>query len=477
MSIAIQEAPVVDAAAPASHSTTLREGRDLDAVHALTVLLPSDVVTVDPEQLEAYARDRSVYDPDTLPLAVVRPRTVEQVRAVARFANDRRIPLVTRGKGTGLAGGVTPVHGGILLSLDRLNRILAVNPVDQTVRVEAGVITARINETLADSPLFYAPDPASAEISSIGGNIATNAGGFHCVKYGVTGNSLLSLKVVLADGSVIETGAGSVKNVAGLDLTSLFTGSEGTLGIVVEATLRLRPRPTQVRTVVAFFDRVADVGRAVEAVSLSGVGPSVFELLPTPGSIRTWDRYGKAAEGSKWITILQTDGSGAEGDALRLAEALRAVTANVVEATPQESDQLIVLRKSGSYPPDVWRSTADVAVPLSKVAVLLERLERIAADHGFDYSLVAHVGDGNTHSAFFAPRVPGGTYPEELNEAADELFATALELGGTLTGEHGVGLVLKDRLVKQVGERSLEVQRAIKAALDPNGILNPGKWL
>lgn len=449
-------------------------------VGALLRDLPAHTVTTDRDTLAEYAHDRSFFAPPTLPVAVVRPETVEQVSAALAAAHRTRTPVFTRGKGSGVAGGSIPTErGGIVLSLERLDHILAVNPVDQTMRVEAGVVTSTINEALKDTPLFYAPDPASSSISSIGGNIATNAGGFHCVKYGVTRDSLLSLKVVLADGRIIETGRGTVKNVAGLDMTGLFTGSEGTLGVVVEATLRLRPKPTRTSAVVAFFERIPDVGRAVEAVSGSGVGPSVFELLAIPERIAESPRYVAAAEGCRWMTLIQTDGSGAERDADRLSEALGKVTDRVIVPDDDEVAWVFSLRKGGKpHPKDHWRTTGDVAVPLSKISTFLGSLESIAAAHGYRYMLVAHVGDGNIHSGFFTPKTPGDdVYPEGLNTAHAELMRAALAVGGTLTGEHGVGIELTDFLADQIGATNLEIQKRIKAALDPHGILNPGKWL
>ena len=451
-----------------------------DVVSVLRDVLPAGIITTDNVVLNEYAHDRSFFTPAHLPLAVVRPETTEQVQSVVREANAHHTPIFTRGKGSGVAGSAIPTQGGgIILSLERMNHILDINPVDQTMRVEAGVVTSTINEALADSPLFYAPDPASSSISSIGGNIATNAGGFHCVKYGVTRDSLLSLKVVLADGRVIETGRSTVKNVAGLDMTGLFTGSEGTLGIVVEATLRLRPKPTATSAVVAFFEHIPDVGKAVEAISVSGVGPSVFELLAIPDRIAESPRYVETAAGCTWMILLQADGSGSQQDAERLAEALHNVTDRVIVPEQSEVDWVFSLRKGGKpHPKDHWRTTGDVAVPLSKISTFLSDLERIAARHGYRYTLVAHVGDGNIHSGFFTPKVPGDdTYPEGLNVAHAELMDAALALGGTLTGEHGVGIELTGFLADQIGAANLEIQKRIKAALDPHGILNPGKWL
>lgn len=452
---------------------------DVDAaLHELYDTVPQGIVSVWGEDIAARSQDHSIFTPSRA-AALITPETVEQVSATLAIANRHRVPVFTWGRGTGMAGGATPTARGFILSTERLDHILDVDPVDQTVTVEAGVITADINKRIVDTGLFYAPDPASAAISSIGGNIATNAGGFHCVKYGVTKDSVLSLKVALADGSVITTGRRTIKNVSGLDVTSLFVGSEGLLGVVVEATLRLHPRPTDTATLVGFVHDIEDIGTGVEAVVGSRVQPSVCEMLEVLPQLRASERFAPIVGDAQWMLLIQTDGAGAREDARGIGAALESAGVRAVEITDrQEVDWLFELRRSGKpYPTDAWLAGGDVSVPLSRLAGFFRTLTAIADRHGFTYQIVAHVGDGNIHSAFFTPKSEYDTYPQALNDAHREMVREALAIGGSLTGEHGIGLELKAYLADQVGERNLELQRAIKRVYDPNGILNPGKWL
>lgn len=448
------------------------------ALHELYDALPEGVISVWGDDIAAHAQDFSIFSPHRTS-ALFLPETVDQVRQILAIANRHAVPVFTWGRGTGMAGSATPTRDGFILSTERLNHILDINTVDETITVEAGVITADINKAVERYGLFYAPDPASVAISSIGGNIATNAGGFHCVKYGVTKDSVLSLTVVLADGSVITTGRHTIKNVSGLDVTSLFVGSEGLLGVVVQATLRLRPRPTTTATVVGFVPRIEDTGKGVEAVVGSRVQPSVCEMLEVLPQIRESERFAPVVGDAQWMLLIQTDGEGAAADAAKLTAALETVGATAVQVTdPDEVDWLFELRRSGKpYPTDAWLAGGDVAVPLSKLAGFLATITGIAERRGLTYQIVAHVGDGNLHSAFFAPKSEYDTYPEILNEAHREMVREALAIGGTLTGEHGIGLELKAYLADQIGEHNLELQRAIKRVYDPKGILNPGKWL
>lgn len=479
MTIANDPVAVKNETAVTTHAEDPAGNAAVDAaLNELYGTVPERIISVWGDDIAAHAQDCSIFAPHKTS-ALITPETIEQVSQVLTIANRYHVPVFTWGRGTGMAGSATPTRDGFILSTERLDHILDSNPVDQTVTVEAGVITADINKAVERYGLFYAPDPASAAISSIGGNIATNAGGFHCVKYGVTTDSVLSLTVVLADGSVITTGRHTIKNVSGLDVTSLFVGSEGLLGVVVKATLRLRPRPTTTATVVGFVPHIEDTGKGVEAVVGSRVQPSVCEMLEVLPQIRESERFGTIVGDARWMLLIQTDGEGADADAAKLKTALESVGAVAVQVTDQaEVDWLFELRRSGKpYPKDAWLAGGDVAVPLSKLAGFLAAVTGIAERHGFTYQIVAHVGDGNLHSAFFAPKSEYDTYPEELNEAHREMVGEALAVGGSLTGEHGIGLELKAYLGDQIGERNLELQRAIKRVCDPNGILNPGKWL
>ncbi|PLS31694.1 GNAT family N-acetyltransferase [Bifidobacterium margollesii] len=445
---------------------------------ALTRELPGEIVDTSAETLETVSHDRSRFIDEERAVASITPTTVEQVQTAVRLAAKYGFPVFVRGAGTGLAGGAVPTRTGVVIDTSGLTAIGEPDLTSHTIRVQAGAITADVNRRLEGTGLFYAPDPASSGISTIGGNIATNAGGFHCVKYGVTRDSLLSLRVVLADGSVIETGSRAIKNVAGLDLTSLFTGSEGTLGVVVEATLRLRPRPVLVATALGFYGTLAEAAQAVQRVSRADVQPSIFELLAIPAGLYEDERYREAAAGRRWLLIVQTDGYGAVEAARVVTAALQSKQASVLTPDEDAVAALFALRSGGKPVPDgSWMVGGDAAVPIGELPEYLHELERIASESGYGYSLVAHVGDGNVHSAFFVGRNGESEPPEGLVRAHARLVRKAIALGGTSTGEHGIGIELRGFLAEQVGDRNLAVQRAIKAALDPRNILNPGKWL
>lgn len=394
-------------------------------------------------------------------------------------ADHYLIPVYVRGAGSGLVGGAVPVRSGIVLSTERLDRIFPVNAVDRSVRVQAGVITRQINEQAKPYGLFYAPDPASSAISSIGGNIATNAGGFHCVKYGVTRDSVLSLTVVLADGSIVHAGAGTIKDVAGLDMVSLFTGSEGTLAVVVEAVLRLRPLPQTTETIVAFFSALEHVGSSVTNIMQSSLQPSVFELMGVPEDINQSPAFRDTGRDAVWMLVIQIDDGPSGGNRETLQRTLFDQAISVKHPDSAGVEWLFARRRKGKpFPAGSWMLSADIAVPISKLVDTLTTLQGIARRHNLGYSIVAHVGDGNLHITLFAPRQESDAeQPHALTEGHRELLDKTLAVGGTITGEHGVGIELADVLVRQIGRRQLDLQRGIKNVLDPHGILNPGKWL
>lgn len=449
--------------------------RELDSV------LPPDIWYLPDEFTTDEIADRSNYRPYVESAILIRPQTVEQVQSAVRVAHRLHVPIVPRGAGTGLVGGAVSRQRNvsIVLSLERLDRIVWIHPVNQTIRVQAGVITDTVNKEAEEYGLFYAPDPASSAISTIGGNIVTDAGGYHCVKYGTTSGSILSLAVVLADGSLVETGGEVLKNAAGLDLTSLFVGSEGTLGIVVEAILRLRPRPKGNESLAVFVRDIADVGSVVEALSLSGVQPAICEMMAIPKVLRSSQTLKDHVEGNQWEVLIQVEGSGAREDIRILEQVLSRTSSDTVPLSSEDADWLLRLRTEGSdKPANHWHISSDAAVPLSNISAILQEVERIAHRHGYYYTVVAHIGDGNIHAGFYAPREPGNlTLPLGLIEAHRELTESALRLGGTVTGEHGVGLELAEYLPEQLGREHYALQRRIKQAVDPDNILNPGKWL
>ncbi|MGX6601500.1 FAD-binding oxidoreductase [Micromonosporaceae bacterium Da 78-11] len=436
--------------------------------------------TDDPDVLESRRTDRSGWAPDGRPAAVVFAHNATDVERILRLADHARTPVVPRGAGTALTGASTAGAGTVVLDLSRLSRIVAINPDDGTAVVEPGVITADLDRAANAHGLRYAPDPASVEISTIGGNIATNAGGLRCAKYGVTRDSVLGLDVVLAGGRRISTGRATLKDVAGYDLTSLFVGSEGTLGVVVGATLRLRPLPAQTATIAASFADVTDAAAAAVALTAVGVQPAVAELLDaaTLAAIDAAQGTDLRADGSA-LLIVQTDGAGAVLEAQVVADVL-ARTATTVRTTtsPTEASALLAARRQAL--PSIERLgrplIEDIAVPRSRLAEAIREIAVIADRHDVPICTLAHAGDGNLHPIIVTDR-SATTIPAAAWNAASDIFELALRLGGTLTGEHGVGTLKRAWLGQELGPVQHELQRQVKALFDPNNILNPGKAL
>lgn len=414
--------------------------------------------------------------------AVAFPATVAEVQRLVRLAARHGVSVVPRGAGTGLSGGAMAHSAQLVISTGRLDRIVEIAPADEVAVVEPGVLNAALNERLAPLGLFYAPDPASWRISTIGGNIATNAGGLRCAKYGVTRESVLALDVVLADGSLVSVGHRSIKGVTGLDLVSLFVGSEGVLGIVVGATVRIRPLPVARRTVTAFFASTAAGAAAIGAITASRVRPSVIEFLdePTLAGIDAAQDAGLRARGAS-LLLIELDGFGIDEQTTELTAALEAVGAHVRVESETDAETLWELRRSGRrFDEGSWFAGGDVAVPKSRIVEVFDRFPAIAARHGVAVSAVAHAGDGNLHPVI-TREIPAGAdpsaVPPALHDAADELVRLALGLGGTVSGEHGIGTVKRALAAEELTARVRAAQLAVKDALDPAGLLNPGKAL
>ncbi|HET8599520.1 MAG TPA: FAD-linked oxidase C-terminal domain-containing protein [Segeticoccus sp.] len=452
-----------------------------DDLEELAARLTGSRLLTDRDVMDGYRRDEAHLVVPGWPCAVLLASSVEDVSAALAWAHAHDVPVVPRGAGTGLAGGATAVDGCLVVSLARMSAIREISAEDQYAVVEAGVVNADLGRAAVEVGLMYAPDPSSYEISTIGGNVATNAGGLRCVKYGVTRDSVLGLEVVLADGRVIHTGRRTVKGVAGLDLTSLFVGSEGALGIVTSATLKLRPQPpVDPVTIVASFPSLRGAAEAVTAVVREGIGPSLLELIDrnTLRAINDWKHLG-LDDGTEAMLIAQVDSVDAKERALRVEAAFEGAGADVVAVSSDrtEAAQLLEVRRL-AYPAAEQLGQClveDVGVPRSRLPQMIEAIEGIGAAHGVTILTVAHAGDGNLHPTFVFDARPDGEAPPEVWAAADEVFRTALDLDGTLTGEHGVGALKRRWLELEVGPDSLEVQRAIKRALDPKGLLNPGK--
>ncbi len=388
-----------------------------------------------------------------------------------------------RGAGTGLSGGAAGIEGGLTIAFTKMDRILDIDDKDLVAVVQPGIVNATLKAAVAEHGLFYPPDPASYETCSIGGNLGTNAGGLCCVKYGQTRDAVLGLEVVMADGSVIRTGGRNVKDVAGYALRQLFVGSQGTLGLITEATLRLRPTPPPRQTLLAFFATLEAAGDAVSAMTGAGLGPVTLELMDrfTIGAVDDWHHLGLDRDAAAMLMV-ESDLPGVAGtDELDKAEAAcrHAGATILVRATdPLEADWLRQGRRMAYHALErlgVARME-DVGVPRSRIPGMLRAIEQIGERHGITVGTFGHVGDGNLHPTFvFAREDPAA---EALTEAARaDLYRAAVALGGTVTAEHGIGLARREYLVEQVGVDAVRVMRAIKDALDPLGILNPDKVL
>ena len=453
---------------------------DVDA-SGLVELLPDGVVTTDPDAIEKYRFDRS-QDPETgTPVAVVRAEDADQVQSAVRWAAEHRVPVVPRGAGSGLSGGSSALDGGIVLSLERM-RTIEIDPVCQVAVVEPGAFNAEVKAAAAEHGLWYPPDPSSYEFCSIGGNVATNAGGLCCVKYGVTTDYVLGLDVVLADGTLVKLGGKTIKDVAGLSLMKLFVGSEGTLGIVTRATLRLVPAQPARSTLVATFDSSKVAAEAVVAIR-ARLRPSMLELMDQ-ASIRAVEAHHSMGldtdAGALLVAQSDAPGSSRTEDIAFMEEACRGTGASEVFTTDDADEGELFVQARRMVIPSVEQigtlMLEDVGVPVPRLPELLEAVAGIAARHDLSIPGIAHAGDGNTHPLVVVPR-GAEDGPERARVAFDEIMQAAIGLEGTITGEHGVGRTKKGALPDQVGPDVLALTRRIKDALDPDGILNPGAIL
>ncbi|MBU8820139.1 FAD-binding protein [Mycolicibacterium goodii] len=449
-----------------------------DVLAELITELPDGAVVTDPDILASYRQDRAA-DPDAgMPLAVVRPHRTEEVQTVLRWATAHKIPVVPRGAGTGLSGGATAIDGGIVLSTEKM-RDITVDTVTRTAVVQPGLLNAEVKKAVAEHGLWYPPDPSSYEICSIGGNIATNAGGLCCVKYGVTTDYVLGLQVVLADGTAVRLGGPRLKDVAGLSLTKLFVGSEGTLGVVTEVTLRLLPPQNSPCTVVATFDSVEAAANAV--VTITGkIRPSMLEFMDSVAINAVEDKLKMGLDRkAAAMMVAASDDRGAAGadDSEFMARVFTEAGATEVFSTsdPDEGEAFVAARRFAIPAVEAKGSLLleDVGVPLPALADLVSGVEKIAAQRELMISVIAHAGDGNTHPLIvFDPADEAMAARAQL--AFGEIMELAVGLGGTITGEHGVGRLKRPWLAGQIGPDAMELNHRIKRALDPDNILNPG---
>lgn len=446
------------------------------AAELRNVLGGAATVIDDPAVLPAYSRDQSQLATNGEPACVLIARSTDEVSKAVAFANQHRIPVIARGAGSGLSGGANALSGSIIISLEKMQAIISIDTKNLIARVEPGVINANLDQEVAKLGLAYLPDPASREWSTIGGNVATNAGGMCCVKYGVTANHIRALTVVIGDGSIIQLGHAVKKAVTHLDLLHLFVGSEGTLGIVTEITVALTPRPKPPVTLIATF---SDISTAASCIpELVALRPSMLEIMDeaTLEAVESWKPMGFAKVGA--VVILQSDDDASICErAAAIATKSGALDASFSD-DPRDSADLIQVRKL-AYPALERRGVAlldDVCVPISAIGELVTQVAEIAKSESLLIGIFGHGGDGNMHPTIVYDH--GDTEAEtRARRAFLAIIEAAQALGGTASGEHGIGSIKVSSAKSESDPKLLELQRSIKAIFDPNGIFNPGKKL
>jgi glycolate oxidase len=454
-----------------------------DIVAELREAIGAEKVLSSPIDLIAYSFDGTFEQ--HVPEVVVLPETNEDVVAVVEVASRLEVPIVPRGMSSGLAGGSIPFSGGIVLSLTRMNRILEIDEENMITNVQAGVVTADLQAEVEKRGLFYPPDPSSNHHSTIGGNIACDAGGPRCLKYGVTGDYVMGLTVVLADGQVLVTGGKPIKNVVGYDLTSLFVGSEGTLGVITQALLRLVAKPQFVRTALVEFPSLDDASRTVNAILSAGIVPATLELMDETATacIEEAMHLGLRLDVEAML-IVETDGSDEEGVVREIEAAARICRENgarQVSVARDEQERTTLWKARRSVSPSLARKAPnklgeDITVPRSAIPEAIRRIKAIAAGYGLPIVIFGHAGDGNLHPNILFDRRDPEQW-EKVQQIVGEVFKVALELDGNLSGEHGVGIFKLPYMEQALGPTSVDIQWCIKRALDPQNILNPGKVL
>jgi glycolate oxidase len=460
-------------------------------LEALGRALPGDRIVADPDVLAAMSHDEAEWAPAGRAAAGVRARSESEVQQVVRICAEFGAAVVPRGAGTGLSGGANAVDGCVVLDLARMDQVVEIDRDNLLCVVQPGVINNDLKAAVAEYGLWYPPDPASAPWSTIGGNVATNAGGLCCLKYGVTRDYVLGMRAVVggpvaesavAYGDAVRFGRRTTKGVAGLDMVGLFVGSEGTLGVVTEVTLRLRPALTGTpRTIVGAFPDLVTAGEAVSQITRRGLGPSVLELLDQAciAAVEDWKHLGlEASAAALLLARVDTQGDGGAAESDGLAAAMTDAGALwVAQSTDDAEAEALFEARRLAYPAFERLGpvlTEDVCVPRSKVPAMLAQIEAIAARHRVQISTIAHAGDGNLHPAIITPA--GDDVARAAAQAAfEEILDEAIALGGTVTGEHGVGLLKRDGMRRELDPGSLALQQAVRQALDPRGIFNPGK--
>ncbi len=442
-----------------------------------------DGVLTTPEDLAAYSYDGTFEE--HCPDIVILPRTTLEVSQVIQLASRERIPVVTRGMGSGLAAASVPFSGGIALSMTRMNRLLEIDKDNAAAHVEAGIVTADLQAEVEKQGLFYPPDPSSIRHSTIGGNIACNAGGPRCLKYGVTGDYVLGLTAVLADGRVLHTGGKVIKDVVGYDLNALLTGSEGTLGVITEALLRLVAKPASTRTALVEFNSLEGAARTVNDILRAGILPAALELMDETAiaCVEEYMHLGLPCDVEAAL-LIETDGRDEETTLREIqaaADICRQNGARQVRIARDEDERSDLWKARRSMSPALARKAPnklgeDITVPRSAIPAAVRGLKAISARYGLPIVIFGHAGDGNLHpNILFDKRDPEQW--DKVQQMAKDEFALSLKLGGTLSGEHGVGMLKRPYIQQALGSVSIEIQKRVKQALEPLNILNPGKVL
>lgn len=447
----------------------------------LSRIMGADNVLSDPEDLLCYSYDSTPLLRKT-PEIVVRPGSSEEIQHLMEYSSKFSIPVTPRGTGSNLSGGSIPAEGGILLVTNRLDKILEIDRTNLTATAETGVITADFTSSMEKHGLFYPPDPGSMKVCTLGGNIGENAGGPRAFKYGVTRDFVMGLEVVLADGSLLKTGNKCVKNVAGYDLTRLFVGSEGTLGIITRAIMRLLPLPEAKKTLLVYFEKIEEAAKAVSQMVEEGIIPTALELMDqvTNRCVEDFAHVGLPLDVDA-VLLIELDGE--ESTIEKQAESVRKVCVSCnaretrVAKTSEEAEKLGEARKAALSALARVRPTTvleDATVPRSHLPEMVSEIRRIADKYRLQIGTFGHAGDGNLHPTILTDERDADEM-SRVQEAVEELFASALKLGGSVTGEHGIGLAKKKFLPSQIGETGILTMQKIKKALDPNNLLNPGK--
>ncbi|MCX8118757.1 MAG: FAD-binding protein [Desulfobacterota bacterium] len=449
-------------------------------IEKLIEMVGRDNATDQLEELVPYSYDASmnVHRPD----AVVWPESTEQVIQIVKFANEEKIPIIPRGAGTSLSGGVVPIQGGIVIDLSKMNRILEISIENRYARVEAGVICDDLNRELAKHGFVFPPDPASSSVATIGGNVATNAGGIKGAKYGTTRDYVLGLQVVLPTGERMRTGAYTMKSVSGYDLAKLFVGAEGTLGVITEVTLKINPLPRHAMTAVATYQRLEDAGRAIFQTMTSGVIPSVMEIMDKVTLRSIKENTDIPLPEAEAMILTETDGFTWEEVEAQMEVVLDILKKNhpiEIKTAKDEKDRLHLWKARKSAYATLARVSNsfvldDVTVPISRIPQLLVGIQEISQKYRITVATFGHAGDGNLH-----PQILFDEYDpdqvERTHKVEEEIFRLAIRLNGTLSGEHGIGLSKAAYMDLEHDPVEMELMRKIKRTLDPNNIMNPGK--